>query len=333
MWGGKGGISSWLLGLGGALALGSLVLAHVAWLLLVAALAVGWISARAIPLSQTLLMANTAPGHAPRASSHYEIASRTGFVAGPLMGGLALSSIGGFGAIALTSMLLAAAALLWWNLDRSAAFEPVTAAPAKVREGWRAIYKDHFLVTALAVRAGSNLLWPAFTIAIPLLIRTPWHAHAIGYGAVRTLWGLSTVAGTLVIVPYLLRRLKIAYFGSWIATGAAFVAISLSQHLVTALAWVAIGALFSPIVHVALDSHIGTAVADIHRPAVYAIQRLVMAVVNLLGLGLMSGALRLTSAQAALGSAGALMAVAAVVGLAFFARTSQEAGTRRERAS
>lgn len=322
-WGMRGKLSLWLVGLGLTWAAAAAFLAHTAWALIAAALIQGWISARLIPLSQTLLMSRASADHAPKASSHYEIASRTGIVVGPLLGGVLLTAAGAEIALFVTSVLFLSAAALWWTVDNNGALTQVMSGSSHVAGAWRAIRTDGFLVSALSVRAGSNILWPAFTVAIPLLIQSPWHAHALGYGAVKTLWGISTVAGTIFIVPHLLRRLKVSYFVSWLVTGAAFLAIGASQSLIEALIWVALGALGSPVVHVALDSHIGTEIEPAKRPAVYAIQRLVMAVVNLMGLGLMTGALRIVAPGDALSGAGILMMGASTVGLLLWARRSR----------
>lgn len=328
-WGFRGRMSAWLAGLGlltAALAFG---IAHHPLALIGLALVQGWISSRVIPLSQTLLMSRIPLGGAPQASSHYEIASRSGIVVGPLLAGILIAAHGPVVAMATAGLGFVLASLVWLGLEKTPIHSTVGSA-ARMRQGWRAIGHDSFLGMALWVRAGSNVMWPAFTVAIPLMIRSPWHSHALGYGAIRALWGLSTVAGALIIVPRLVKRLQLSYFLSWLVTGLAFVAIGSSRHLVTALIWTAVGALSSPIVHVALDSHIGTVVSAEERSAVYAIQRLLMAIVNLLGLALMSGALYLVQPDQALRGAGILMAAGALVGLGLWQRArrpAQEAPT------
>lgn len=328
-WGHGGTLSQWLLGLGLALGGLSFAMSHSAPLLILAALFEGWFGARIIPLSQTLLMAHIPASEAPRASSRYELASRIGIVAGPLLGGLALTAIGPALTIVLTAVLFLMTGALFIVLP--ADFAPTgpqaASASARIADSWRAIRDDRFLVAALGVRAGSNLLWPAFTVAGPLLVQGSWHAHAIGYGAMRTVWGVSTVLGTILVVPFLIRRLKTSYFLSWLITGTAFLAIGMSPHLWEALMWTAIGAVSSPVVHVALDSHIGMAIPPAYRSAVFAIQRLVMAIVNLAGLGLMTGALNFVAPGEALGGAGILMILFAAVGLSRWRSSAERTGT------
>ncbi|MCL5116208.1 MAG: MFS transporter [Firmicutes bacterium] len=315
-WGIGGRASFWLAGIGVLLGVMAPWTAKGAVSLLIIALLEGWVTARLVPMSQAWLMSQVAPKDAPKASARYEIASRIGMVAGPILGGAILTAYGAIAAMALVSSIFLATGATWHRLpeedSRKKESHPVG---ARFTEAWRAIRNDRFLGPALTVRAGANILWPAFTIAVPLLAVHPWHAHAIGYGLTKTLWGISTVLGTVLIVPRLIRRLKYAYFLSWLFTGLAFWGVGSSAELWSALLWIVAGALSSPIVHVALDSHIGTAIAPTHRGSVYAIQRQVVALVNLAGLALVSGAMKLLPPGQLLSGAGILMSFAALLGL------------------
>lgn len=312
-WGVRGRMTLWLAGFAVLLAIAAPEIPHTPWGLLAAALAEGWIDSRLIPKAQAWMMAQASPENAPHVSSRFEFSSRSGMVTGPLLAGAGLTVLGAQGSILLTAFLFMATALAWRHIadpERSAS----PSHPVRRRDAWHAIRADRFLTTALGVRAGSNLLWPAFTVAIPLMMVHAWHSHALGYGAVRTLWGLSTVAGTVLVIPYLLKHLKASYFLSWVLTGIAFLGIGQSTHLWSVFIWVAAGALSSPVVHVALDSHIGTTVRVQDQSGVFAIQRLVMAVVNLAGLALVSVAIKHVGPGQTLTGAGILMAVAALVG-------------------
>lgn len=139
-------------------------------------------------------------------------------------------------------------------------------------------------------------------------------APSVRYGAVRTLWGPSTVLGTWLLIPRLFARLRLAYFLSWGLTGIAFCRIGLTPHLITALVWVFIGALSSPVVHVALDSQIGTRVDTSLRGGVFAIQRLVMTIVNLVGLFFITEVIRQRQPEPGLSEAGVAMGTTAVMG-------------------
>lgn len=314
-WGLRGRISSWLA----ATALGIVVLApwwaHSPWLLVSLSAAMGWTNARVIPMAQAWLMAMTNHGDAPMASSRFEMASRIGMVVGPLMAGTLITGSGVMGSGLANGLLFMVAAWLWRGVLASAPgsskrrVEPRSAA-------WRAVRQDRFLVIALSVRAGANYLWPVFTLAIPLLVKHPWHTSAVSYGAVRTLWSVSTVVGTWLIIPKLIKHLKIAYFLSWVVTGLAFWQIGTSAHLFEALLWVMIGAFPSAVVHVALDSHIGTGVATALQSGVFAIERLVMATVNILGLWFASDMIRHVNPGPALSVSGMAMATIGLGGLA-----------------
>lgn len=325
-WGTRGRMALWLAALGILMAIGAPAIARSPWGLVGAALLEGWINAGVVPKAQAWLMVHVPPDETPTASSRFEVASRTGMVAGPLLGGASLTVLGATGATCLTAALFVAAAVAWWSLqDVRQAHQRQS---ARRQDAWQAIRQDRFLMTALSVRAGSNLLWPAFTVAIPLLIVHPWHAHALGYGAIRTLWGLSTVLGTIVIIPRLLKHLKASYFLSWVLTGAAFCGIGQSTHLRAAFVWVAVGALSSPVVHVALDSHIGTQIPSRDQSAVFAIQRLVMAVVSLAGLAMISVVFKHATPGQTLSGAGLLMSGAALAGWVLWNRRAATASVR-----
>ncbi len=304
-WGFGGRMGLWLLVTGTSLALLSPWLVRVPALLITIGLIEGWISARVIPKAQAWLMSYVTPVRVANASSRFELASRAGMVMGPLLAGALITTAGPLMAILATASLFSLSGALWFRLGDIDA--PLAMHRARITP-WKVVWRDGFLMMALTVRAGANLLWPAFTVAIPLLIQSPWHAKALGYGTIRTIWGLSTVLGAWLVVPRLLKHLKASYFLSWIITGLAFWRIGLSPNLSTALIWVTVGALSSPIVHVALDSHIGIRVAREQQSGVFAIQRSIMAVVTLIGLGLVTGAISRFKPGPALSGAGIIMA-------------------------
>lgn len=310
-WGFPGRMGAWLWVCGVGLALLAPWSMHWGWLLLTLGLGEGWVTARIIPRSQAWLMAAVFESGVPRASQQFEMASRIGLLAGPILAGALISTAGALTASYGVAFLFLVAGGLWYGLGE----RYTTATPANRRPAaWRSIQRDGFLLIGLGVRAGANLLWPAFTVAVPLLVAAPWHAQALGYGLVRTIWGLSTVMGAWLIIPRLFKHLQLAYFLSWVLTGIAFWRIGLSAQFDVALMWVVVGALFSPVVHVALDSHIGLTVTAAQQGGVFAIQRLVMAAVNLIGLLLMTGAIERLPPGFALSRAGLVMAGAAAAG-------------------
>ncbi len=312
-WGFGGRIGVWLMITGAAVAMLAPLFVHTLGILLAVGLAEGWINARIIPTGQAWLMSAISPKDAPRASTHFEMASRIGVVAGPIVAGALITTSGPLSAAFALALLYISSGVLWYGIAVNV--RGTGSSPVPRKKSWRAVQHDSFLMIGLAVRSGANLLWPAFTVAIPLLVEHPWHAQALGYGSIRTLWGLSTVVGTWLVIPRLFKRLQLSYFLSWVVTGIAFWRIGLSRDLTTALLWVAVGAVTSPVVHVALDSHIGTHIEKDQQGAVFAIQRLVMAVVNLAGLLLITGMIRQLKPGPALSDAGLLMAGGALTGL------------------
>lgn len=308
-----GSMASWLALAGLFMGVVSPLIAHTPLGLVAATLVFDGVASRIIPLAQTLLMATSSADTAPQASARYEIASRTGRLAGPLLAGFLIATVGATRVILCVGLGFLLAGVLWSRLGQAPRSQTIsTRTPWSA---WRAIIDDPFVTLALAVRGGSNLAWPAFTLAIPLLTQNVWHAHALGFGAIRTVWGMSAVLGTIIIVPRVIRHLKPAYFLAWVISGLSFVAMASVHHLAGAFALAAIGALTTPIVHVALDSHIGTRMAQSQQSGVFAIQQLVMSLVTLCGLALMPVAIERVGAGGALTYAGAFIVLAGILGL------------------
>ena len=183
------------------------------------------------------------------------------------------------------------------------------------------VVRDRFLGTALVLRGLNNLLRPAFTLAIALLSLGVWHAGSSGFGVLRSVWGLSTILGTIVVVPLLVNWLQSVYFFSWLLSGMGFVAIAMSPLYVWALGATIIGALGSPLVHVALDTHIGRHIdKDLQGRIFLALQQFVMSLLSVGGLGLVSWGLGVTTPGSLLPTGGVIMMLAALVGLLWWWR-------------
>lgn len=321
-WGDRGSLGSWLL-IEAAIPLAAgLVAEHSAVLLIIGALINGWYGARVVPRSQAEMMRLTPPEGKAAASTRHEFASRVGIGLGPLLAGLLLGVAGNSGALLATAVLFAAASALWQGFGgaRSEARSPRPVL-GNLREALADVGQDTFLRSALGVRALTNLVSPAFTLSIPLLTLEVWHTHAIGYGLFRSAWGFSTVLATLIVVPRFRGRLHAAFFQSWVVTGIGFILIGLSTGYPLALAMTVLAAIGGPIVHVALDTHIGRSVPSARQGHVFALQRLLTNVPGLLGAGIVSSALARWQPGRVLEGAGLLMVLATAVGFALWRRT------------
>ena len=316
------GLAAWQAGamLGGAVFGG-----HNAIVLVVLAAFNGWWSARVVPSAQALLMRSTPPGDLSRASARYELASRIGILVGPALGGLSLTAMPVGVILGGLAVLFIAAQGLWRSMS-----DETLIAPAGMNGGGfkefgqtlKIVTRDPFLGMALSVRGLTNLLWPAFTLAVPLLSLDVWHVGSAGYGVLRSVWGLSTVIATLWIVPLFVRRLQNAYFISWMISGIGFFAIALSPTYAWALAADAVGAVGGPLVHVALDTHIGRHVDPVLQGRVFAFQQFIMSTLAMAGLGLISVSLKNFPPTAVLAAAGSLMIVASSLGLWMWRRST-----------
>lgn len=248
----------------------------------------GWYSARIIPKAQSLMMQSTATNRRPLASARFEVASRSGRIVGPLLAGGLLALSGPYGTVVALMALLLAASLLWWRVPQPVFNDAATR--LQWHEALSALTHQDFLRTGFIVRMLTNLAWPAFTLGIPLLVLDRWHTQSIGYGVFRSVWGISAVLGTLIVMRtrHWSRYLRPFYFLSWALTGLGFILIGLSGNYVMALLMTILASIGSPLVHVALDTEIGQSIPPDRQAHIFALQRLLMNGMNLIGLALIS---------------------------------------------
>lgn len=306
-------------------ALGLHMTTGVVPLLIALGLLQGWWDGILIPVLQSRLMSY--PDDAPRThrSAGFEVASRVGTVAGPVLAGVLLAGPGRTVALAAAGVLMATAAGLLVNnrLVKAPAPPHPDGSPTvtDLAGSIAAVRARPWLSLALGVRGVSNFLWPAFTIGIPLLVVSPWHAGAAGYGVLRALWGISTVGATLVLTtPAILARLRSMYFVSWAVSGLGFLLLAASPAYAWAIGATLVGGMGSPLVHVALDSEIGEHIPPAQQGHVFALQRLVMSALILIGLGVLGPVTAALGAAHVLLGAGLLMVAAAAMGLAWHRR-------------
>jgi MFS family permease len=271
----------------------------------------GLADAIAVPTGQAWLMARTPDARRIRASRDYEVASRTPRVVAPLLGGVLLAAHRVGQALLLVGVLLALTGILWRPVRESDAGDP---SPSGWRLSWATLIHDRWLRLALGLRGLSNLLWPAFSLGLPLVVMTRLHENAAMYGILLTVYALSTLVLAALGGHLTGTWLRRGYFGAWVAAGTGFVGLAFAPNAVTVfLATVLVG-LGQPLMHMAIDSHIGRYVAPRSKPALYAFQRLVMAGMGVTG-SLVAGSWFQTAPVATvLGVAGAILVVAALSG-------------------
>ena len=269
-----------------AIAVGVGVLGGSVWWLLAMALTAGLAQALRLPLGQAQMMESASGEEIARRATFYEAASRGGVVAGPIIAGVLLALGGPVAAFSAVAAAYLTGGVLWSLLATDRLPVPDQAEPYALAHGIRLVQADAWLLPALGVRAAGNLLWPAFTIALPLLVALDWHGGAVGYGLARSVWGGGTVLATslLVWLPVARERRQWAFFLCWVGTGVGFMLIGAAPGLLLGLLAVGFTALGSPLMHIAVDSHIAERVPRHWRGDLYALQRLVVNGVQTIGL-------------------------------------------------
>ena len=119
-----GSMASWLAVTGLSMGVMAPLIAHTPLGLVAATLVFDGVASRIIPLAQTLLMATSSTARAPQASARYEIASRTGLVAGPLVAGFLIATVGATLAILCAGLGFLLAGILWHQRGQQAKTSP-----------------------------------------------------------------------------------------------------------------------------------------------------------------------------------------------------------------
>lgn len=251
-----------------------------AFWLMAGGFAVAFADASLVPLGQASLMQRLPRAGRVLGSRNYELWSRLPRLVAPLVAGTVL----GFGlapALALTAlfMLLCGALLRGWPLPQVHHAHESSA----LRLSLGIVRRDNWLKAALGVRGLGNLLWPAYTLALPILVRLRLHGNALSFGVLAALYGLSTLIATGLAGRLPLGHLRLLYYVSWAISGCGLLITALSPTLVLAAAGTLLLGLGSPVIHMALDSHIGSEVPEQAQGAVFSFQRLLMAALALLG--------------------------------------------------
>ena len=323
-----GGIAlaaAWFAGLLGGGALTAVLLA--------AALIAGWASAVAVPLGQASLMQFLPVAARVRGSRGYEVSSRIPMLAAPIIGGALIGILG------LSQLIVWAGALLLLAAWAYTRWPQAQAAPRtqglSLRQSLAAVRRDSWLLTALAVRGVQNLFWPAFTLALPLLVAGRLHGGALAYGFLLTCYGVATLLTAGLSGRLQLAHLRWLYYLSWLTTGLGFILLAMAHGMPLAALGAALAGIGSPFVHMALDTHIGTNVDAQAQAALFGFQRLVMSVLSLLGSYAVGWWLTRTPPAHALTTSGAALAAVGLAGalLALLQRRALPQGQARRASS
>lgn len=282
------------------------------WALLAAGAVTGWVEAILAPLAQASLMQGLPEDARVMGSRNYEIVSRFPRLVSPLLGGALLGS-GGLGAplgLAAVALLGSGVAFRGWPIPHALSERR----DSGLKAGRRALGKDSWLKMALSVRATTNFFWPAFTLSLPLIAMARFHGGAFTYGVLLATYSLGTLLSTIALGQLARTHLRRLYFLSWSLTGMGFIGTAFSPTLALAIVATFVAAVGGPVVHMALDTHIGTAVNREDQASLFAFQRLVMSTLSLAGFYAMGLFLSLQPTTLVLGLAGGILVTSGLLG-------------------
>lgn len=288
--------------------------APLIYILLLGALMGGWVNAVAVPLSQAALMQSLPADARVLGSRNYELSSRVPMLVAPILGGVAVG-VGGIRPMFAASaalLLLTAVALRGWP-SPEATTDGATRFHA-LRLSLSVLRRDSWLVTALSVRGLNNLVWPAISLGLPLLVVLNFRANAAAYGILLTSYAFGTLSSAALSARLRREHLRWLYFASWVVTGVGFIVVAAAPTLSEAIWGSVLAGVGGPFVHIALDTHIGTAVEPAAQAALFSFQRLLMSTLSVGGSFLIGWWLTRTSPADAIGGAGILVAAIGFAG-------------------
>lgn len=211
------------------------------------------------------------PALASAQSAQYA-AARLARIAAPLLAA-AVAAAGGLAPFGAAALFMAAASLLVARvpLPHRPRLPPAHPAPRPPRQPLPPDVHRAFLV-----RGAGNLLWPVYTVGLPLILRGRPEGLWL-YGGLSALYGAGSVLGSLA-AGRAGRSLWPRYGRYWAGIGAGFLLTGVGRLPVVALAVIGM-AVLAPMAHVLLDGEIGRSPPEHHRQLFSAQQ----VVVNLTG--------------------------------------------------
>ena len=234
-------------------------------------------------------------------------------VLGPGSAGLLLLAIPEIHLFSLdAATFLVSAATFAFVARRAASSAQATAPPAqpvsKLLDGLREVLHQRSLRVGLAVRGSCNLVWPAFTIGLPLELAHRLHTGLASYGLLLGIFGAANLAGNLLSSsPRVGRHLLTVYCLSWSLAGVGFLALAMAATLPLAALATGWMGLFTPLANVSMDTHIAVVVPSDRLHRVYALQQVTVAAASAFGAFAVAVAIDATSAAAVIAAAGAWM--------------------------
>ena len=225
-----------------------------------------------LPASSAMVPALASPERLPWANARMAIARNAGALAGPALGGGAVSLLGGSAAFALNAASFLASAALIGTLhgDFRARPTPRGEHRAGVTEGLRMLVREPTLralaVGFLLVDGGNGLAMPA-AVALAHVFGT----GAVGYGALVALWGVGGLLGGPLAARVLDRRTPVTVLEvSAAGLALAFAVTAVAPWFGLALAALSVGGATMSVVGVAEDLLLARRIPDDLRSRVYA---------------------------------------------------------------
>ncbi|MCG0240044.1 MAG: MFS transporter [Firmicutes bacterium] len=289
------------------------------WALAASGLVLATLDGFFVPALQSSLPALVPPRHLPGAHALLDSTDRLARLLGPGLSSLVLTVVPLVHFFTLNALSFLISALAFGFILLRLGTHPVVR-PSGPREplgwrdllaGWLQIRSDRLLASALAVRGICNVPWAIYTIGAPLLVAEKFRQSPGAWGLIIAAYGTASLAGNLLAGSLGLgqpgRPVYRPFALSWMFTGLGFGGVGLapSLHLATAAAFVA--GLGSPVVHIVLDSYIGLTVPVAVRGRVFAVQRLVVSGMHMVGLGLAGWVLSRLAPDAGIAVAGAAL--------------------------
>ena len=207
------------------------------------------------------------------ANGYLESSRYLGAVMGPLLAGLLASAIGAGSALAIDAVtfLVIAAAAARLRVARSSEVEADGGGSERAREGISFIARDRLLLLTLVSVGGLMLFAATDNVAEVFFAKDTLGAGDAGFGALVASWMAGMVLGALIVAPRIgPGRLAVGALAAGVGSGVAVALTGLSNDIVIACAFFALGGVGNGVLSVSARSLIHHRVPERLRGRVFA---------------------------------------------------------------
>ncbi|QSO54144.1 MFS transporter [Alicyclobacillus curvatus] len=154
-------------------------------------------------------------------------------------------------------------------------------------DSWKTLMKTPWLRTVTVVRSLNNGFWALYTIGSPIFVQSRFQLGIGAWGLILAAYGAGQVFGNVLAVQFSSYKNSLRTFIiGWTVIGLSFVGYAVSSTIAIAVSCIFFAGVGGPIAHVAINTRIGLDVAQNQIVGVFRIQKMMISLLN--GIGIMA---------------------------------------------